>query len=132
MSITIYHNPACGTSRNTLAMIRASGEEPVIVDYLQTGWTAELLQSLAAQIGAPIRSLIRDKGTPARDLGLFDEGVDDETIIAAMIAHPVIVNRSIVVSDRGARLCRPSEVVLDLLANPVATFTKEDGEIVTA
>lgn len=132
MSLTLYHNPACGTSRNTLAMIRASGEEPVIVDYLQTGWTAELLQSLASQIGAPIRSLIRDKGTPARALGLFVEGVDDETVIAAMIAHPVIVNRPIVVSDKGARLCRPSEAVLDLLANPVATFTKEDGEIVTA
>lgn len=132
MSIVIYHNPACGTSRNTLAMIRASGEVPVVVDYLLVGWTAELLQSLAAQIGAPIRSLIRDKGTPARALGLFDEGVGDETIIAAMIAHPVIVNRPIVVSDRGARLCRPSELVFDLLAHPVARFTKEDGEVVEA
>ena len=132
MSIVIYHNPACGTSRNTLAMIRASGEVPVVVDYLLVGWTAELLQSLAAQIGAPIRSLIRDKGTPARALGLFDEGVGDETIIAAMIAHPVIVYRPIVVSDRGARLCRPSELVFDLLAHPVARFTKEDGEVVEA
>lgn len=132
MSIVIYHNPACGTSRNTLAMIRASGEVPVVIDYLQVGWTAELLQSLAAQIGAPIRSLIRDKGTPARALGLFDEGVGDETIIAAMIAHPVIVNRPIVVSDRGACLCRPSDLVFDLLAHPVARFTKEDGEVVEA
>ena len=132
MTITLYHNPACGTSRNALAMIRASGEEPVVVDYLQVGWTAELLQSLATQIGAPIRSLIRDKGTPARALGLFDKGVGDEMIIAAMIAHPVIVNRPIVVSDRGARLCRPSELVFDLLSSPVACFTKEDGEVVEA
>ena len=132
MTITLYHNPACGTSRNTLAMIRASGEEPVVVDYLQAGWTAERLQSLAAQMDVPIRSLIRDKGTPARALGLFDEEVDDQTIIAAMIAHPVIVNRPIVVSDRSARLCRPSELVLDLLSEPVARFTKEDGEAVGA
>ena len=129
MTITLYHNPACGTSRNALAMIRASGEEPVVIDYLQAGWTAERLQSLAAQMDVPIRSLIRDKGTPARALSLFNEGVDDQTIIAAMIAHPVIVNRPIVVSDRSARLCRPSELVLDLLSEPVARFTKEDGEV---
>ena len=132
MTITLYHNPACGTSRNALAMIRASGEEPVVIDYLQAGWTAERLQSLAAQMDVPIRSLIRDKGTPARALSLFNEGVDDQTIIAAMIAHPVIVNRPIVVSDRSARLCRPSELVLDLLSEPVARFTKEDGEVVGA
>lgn len=132
MTITLYHNPACGTSRNTLAMIRASGEEPVVVDYLQAGWSAERLQSLAAQMGAPIRSLIRDKGTPARALGLFDEEADDPTIIAAMIAHPVIVNRPIVVSDKGVRLCRPSELVLDLLSEPLARFAKEDGEDIGA
>lgn len=128
MTVTIYHNPACGTSRNTLAMIRASGEEPVVVEYLQTGWTRELLRSLAIRGGEPLRALIREKGTPAADLGILDEGVADELILAAMIAHPVIVNRPIVSSAKGVRLCRPSELVLGLLDHPVSEFIKEDGE----
>lgn len=128
MTITIYHNPDCGTSRNTLAMIRASGEDPVVVEYLQAGWTREGLRSLSTGAGQPLRSLIRDKGTPARDLGLLEEGVSDETILDAMVAHPVIVNRPIVVSPRGIRLCRPSELVLALLDNPVEDFVKEDGQ----
>lgn len=128
MTVTIYHNPACGTSRNTLAMIRASGEEPVVVEYLQTGWTRELLRSLAIRGGEPLRALIRENGTPAADLGILDEGVADELILAAMIAHPVIVNRPIVSSAKGLRLCRPSELVLGLLDHPVSEFIKEDGE----
>lgn len=130
MTVTIYHNPACGTSRNTLAMIRASGETPVVVDYMQVGWTSELIRSLAERIGAPLRTLIREKGTPAADLGLLEPGVTDDDIVAAMVAHPEIVNRPIVVTSKGAALCRPSERVLDLLDQPVASFTKEDGEVV--
>ena len=128
MTVTIYHNPDCGTSRNTLAMIRASGEEPVVVEYLKVGWTPALLRSLANRVGEPLRALIRDKGTPAADLGLLDEGVSDEAILDAMVAHPVIVNRPIVSTAKGVKLCRPSELVFDLLDNPVADFTKEDGE----
>ena len=128
MTLTIYHNPGCGTSRNTLAMIRASGEEPVVVDYLQAGWTPELLRSLATRAGEPLRAFIRDKGTPAAELGLLDDGIAEEVILEAMLAHPVIVNRPIVSSPKGVRLCRPSERVLGLLDNPVADFTKEDGE----
>ena len=130
MTVTIYHNPKCGTSRNTLAMIRASGDEPVIVDYMEAGWTSELLRSLAGQIGVPLRSLVREKGTPAAELGLLDDNVSEDQILAAMTAHPVIVNRPIVVSPKGAALCRPSEVVFDLLDNPISSFTKEDGEVV--
>lgn len=130
MTVTIYHNPSCGTSRNTLAMIRASGEEPVVVEYLETGWSPDLLRSLAAQIGQPLRALVREKGTPAGELGLLDADVTEDRILAAMIQHPIIVNRPIVVTPRGARLCRPSEAVLDLLERPVTTFTKEDGEVI--
>lgn len=130
MSITIYHNPNCGTSRNTLAMIRASGEEPTVVEYLDAGWTPGLLRRLAKEIGVPVRKLIREKGTPARELGLLESGVSDATVISAMIEHPVIVNRPIVAAPRGTRLCRPSEVVFELLDYPPATFTKEDGEVV--
>lgn len=130
MSITIYHNPDCGTSRNTLAMIRASGEEPVVVEYLRLGWTPELLRRLSNEIGVPLRDLIREKGTPARELGLLEDAASDEAIISAMVDHPIIVNRPIVAAPKGTRLCRPSEVVLGLLDNPPATFTKEDGEVV--
>ncbi len=132
MTVTIYHNPDCGTSRNTLAMIRASGDEPVVVEYLKVGWTPELLRSLADRAGEPLRAFIRDKGTPAADLGLLDEGVSDDAILDAMVAHPVIVNRPIVSTAKGVRLCRPSEQVLGLLDNPVRGFTKEDGERVQA
>ncbi|WGM48690.1 Arsenate reductase [Brevundimonas sp. NIBR10] len=132
MTVTIYHNPDCGTSRNTLAMIRASGDEPVVVEYLKVGWTPELLRSLADRAREPLRACIRDKGTPTADLGLRDEGVSDDAILEAMVAHPVIVNRPIVATAKGVRLCRPSEQVFDLLDNPVRGFTKEDGERVQA
>ena len=130
MTITIYHNPNCGTSRNTLAMIRASGEEPVVVEYLETGWSPDLLRALANQIGKPLKALIREKGTPAAELGLLGEGVSDEDILAAMVEHPVLVNRPIVVTAKGAALCRPSEAVFALLEYPPAQFVKEDGEVV--
>jgi len=130
MTVTIYHNPKCGTSRNTLAMIRAAGEEPVVVEYLKVGWSPDLLRSLAAEMGKPLRALIRDKGTPAADLGLLNADASDDAIITAMIAHPVIVNRPIVATPKGTRLCRPSEEVFALLDSPPAIFTKEDGEVV--
>ena len=128
--ITIYHNPDCGTSRNTLAMIEAAGYSPEVVDYRQVGWTRPLLDGLLAALGAKPRDIVREKGTPAAELGLLAEGVTDEAILAAMIAHPILVNRPIVVTRNGAKLCRPSEKVLDLLDRKPATFTKEDGEIV--
>jgi arsenate reductase (glutaredoxin) len=129
--ITIYHNPACGTSRNTLAMIRAAGYAPEVVVYLDVGWTRALLEKLLSDMGARPRVLLREKGTPAAALGLLDPDVSDEQIIAAMIEHPILVNRPIVVSPRGTALCRPSERVLDLLDRRPETFTKEDGEVVT-
>lgn len=132
MTVTIYHNPNCGTSRNTLAMIQASGEEPVVVEYLKAGWSPDLLRSLAAQMGKPIKTLIREKGTPAGEMGLLEEDANDDDILAAMVAHPVIVNRPIVVTPKGTRLCRPSEAVFELLDNPPMTFTKEDGEVVSS
>lgn len=128
--ITIYHNPACGTSRNTLAMIRAAGYEPDVVEYLKTGWTAEQVKDLARAAGVPLRDLMREKGTPAADLGLLDPAASDDQIAAAMVAHPVLVNRPIVVTPLGVKLSRPSEVVLDLLARKPESFTKEDGEVV--
>jgi arsenate reductase len=128
--ITIYHNPACGTSRNTLAMIQAAGYEPVVVDYLKTGWARPLLDDLASKTGLRPRDLIRQKGTPAEELGLLDGAVSDEAILSAMIEHPVLVNRPIVVTPKGAALCRPSERVFDLLNRRPASFTKEDGEVV--
>lgn len=131
MTITIYHNPNCGTSRNTLAMIRAAGEEPVVVEYLEAGWLPDLLRSLANQIGKPLKALVREKGTPAADLGLLGENVSDEDILAAMVEHPILVNRPIVVTAKGAALCRPSEAVFALLDHPPTRFVKEDGEVVT-
>jgi arsenate reductase len=116
--IIIYHNPDCGTSRNTLAMIRAAGYEPSIVEYLQTGWTRALLDHLLAKTGLSPRMLLREKGTPAAELGLLSEGVADEAILSAMIAHPILVNRPIVVTPKGAALCRPSERVFELLEKP--------------
>lgn len=126
--VTIYHNPDCGTSRNTLAMIEAAGYAPRVVDYRQTGWTRPLLDELLAAMGAAPRDLLREKGTPAADLGLLDPGVTDEAILAAMIDHPILVNRPIVVTPIGTALCRPSERVLDLLERKPIAFTKEDGE----
>ena len=128
--VTIYHNPACGTSRNTLAMIEAAGYVPDVVDYLERGWTADQLQRLFAEMGLSARKALRDKGTPAAELGLLDPRVTDQDLIAAMVAHPILVNRPIVVTPRGAKLCRPSEEVLDLLDRRPASFTKEDGEVV--
>lgn len=128
--VTIYHNPACGTSRNTLAMIEAAGYAPTVVEYLKTGWTRPLLQDLAARTGLSPRQMIREKGTPAADLGLLAEGISDDTILSAMVEHPILVNRPIVVTPRGARLCRPSEQVFDLLERRPESFTKEDGEVV--
>ena len=130
MKIQIYHNPKCGTSRNTLAMIEASGETPEIIEYLQTPPTRERLVELVAKMGRPPRALLRQKGTPYDELNLGDATLTDEQLIDAMMAHPSLINRPIVVTDKGVRLCRPSELVLDLLAEPVKEFTKEDGEVV--
>jgi arsenate reductase len=130
--ITIYHNPACGTSRNVLAMVRAAGYEPEVVEYLKVGWTAPQLHDLLAAMQAPPRDILRDKGTPAAELGLLEPQAGDAAILAAMVAHPILVNRPIVVTPRGARLCRPSEAVLGLLDDQPGPFTKEDGEVVAA
>ncbi len=131
MTVTIYHNPACGTSRNTLAMIRQSGEEPVIIEYLKTPPSRAEIVSLAQKIGVPLRSLLREKGTPYAELGLSDESLSDDALLDAIEAHPILLNRPIVVTDKGARLCRPSELVLDILADgSIGSFTKEDGEVV--
>ena len=133
MSIIIYHNPACGTSRNTLAMIRQSGEEPEIIEYLKTPPSRERLKELVAAMGVPVRALLREKGTPYHDLGLSDPKWSDDELIDFMIAHPILINRPIVVTPMGARLCRPSELVLEILPNPsLGAFTKEDGEVVKA
>lgn len=132
MPVTIYHNPACGTSRNTLAMIRQSGEEPEVVEYLKTPPTKTRLKELIKAMGIGPRALLRRKGTPYDELGLDDESLTDEQLIDAMVAHPILINRPIVVTKRGARLCRPSEVVLEILENPdIGAFTKEDGQAVT-
>ena len=128
--MTIYHNPDCGTSRNVLAMIRASGYEPKVVEYLKAGWTAEQLKGLMADARAAPRDFLREKGTPAATLGLLASYVPDDQIIAAMIDYPILVNRPIVVTPKGVKLCRPSEVVFDLLERRPDSFTKEDGEVV--
>lgn len=128
--ITIYHNPNCGTSRNVLEMIRAVGYEPTVIEYRTAGWTRPLLDRLLADMGAKPRDLLREKGTPAEELGLLEAGRGDEEILAAMIEHPILVNRPIVVTPLGTKLCRPSEAVFDLLDRRPASFTKEDGEVV--
>ncbi|MEM6490531.1 MAG: arsenate reductase family protein [Pseudomonadota bacterium] len=128
MAIAIHHNPDCGTSRNVLAIIRAAGVAPVVIDYLETGWTGPQLQGLFAAADLTPRTALRESKSPAQALGLLDEGVDDATIFAAMLDHPILVNRPIVCSPKGVRLCRPSEVVLDLLDHPPpGPFRKEDG-----
>jgi arsenate reductase len=131
MTITIFHNPACGTSRNTLAMIRQSGEEPVVIEYLKTPPTRAKLMQLIAAMGMTPRDLLREKGTPYAELGLADPTWSDEKLIDVMLAHPILINRPIVETPKGTRLCRPSEQVLNLLDHPPASFVKEDGEIVT-
>jgi arsenate reductase len=132
MAVTIYHNPSCGTSRNTLAMIRQSGEEPEIIEYLKTPPTRQRLIELLRAMRMRPRELLRRKGTPYDELGLDDPKWTDDELIALMLEHPILINRPIVVTPKGVRLCRPSEVVLDILPNPeIGTFTKEDGEVVT-
>lgn len=131
MSVTIYHNPACGTSRNTLAMIRNAGIEPTVIEYLTTPPDRDTLRALVARSGQPLRSFIREKGTPYADLGLDDPALGDEALLNAMLAHPILINRPIVVTPLGVALCRPSEKVLDLLTEQQrGAFTKEDGEAV--
>jgi arsenate reductase len=132
MSVTIYHNPDCGTSRNTLAMIRQSGVEPVVIEYLKTPPSREKLVELIKAMDIPVRGLLREKGTPFRDLGLDDPKWSDDELIDQMLAHPILINRPIVVTAKGTGLCRPSEAVIDLLNNPVGRFVKEDGEVVEA
>jgi arsenate reductase len=131
LTVTIYHNPACGTSRNTLAMIQQSGEQPHVIEYLKTPPAREELVKLIDAIGIRPRELLREKGTPYAELGLGDPTLTDDALIDAMMAHPILINRPIVVTEKGAALCRPSEKVLSLLANPVSSYVKEDGEIVT-
>jgi arsenate reductase len=131
MAITIYHNPSCGTSRNTLAMIRQSREEPVIIEYLKTPPTRERLIELLDAMKMRPRELLRRNGTPYDELGLKDPKWTDEELVTLMLEHPILINRPIVVTPKGVRLCRPSEVVLEILPNPdIGTFTKEDGEVV--
>jgi arsenate reductase len=130
MTVTIYHNPACGTSRNTLAMIRASGEEPEIVEYLKTPLLRERLVELLGLLKMTPRELLREKGTPYAELGLSDPKWSDGELIDFMMAHPILIERPIVVTEKGAVLARPSEKVLEVLANPVGSFTKEDGDVV--
>ena len=133
MTITIYHNPDCGTSRNTLAMIRQSGEEPEVIEYLQHPPTRERLAWLIAQAGLTVHQALRQKDTPYDALRLGDEALTDEQLLDAMMAHPILINRPFVVTPKGVRLCRPSEIVLDILPNPhIGPFTKEDGEVVPA
>lgn len=131
MTITIYHNPDCGTSRNTLRMIRQSGEEPEVIEYLKTPPSRETLVGLIAAMGITPRELLREKGTPYTELGLGDPKWTDDELIDFMIAHPILINRPLVVTPKGTRLCRPSEAVLDILPNPdIGPFTKDDGEVV--
>ena len=131
MSVTIYHNPDCGTSRNTLAMIRQSGETPEIIEYLKNPPSRTRLIELLKAMGISARALLREKGTPYAELGLADRKWSDDELIGFMLAHPILINRPIVVTPKGTKLCRPSELVLDLLDNPAPSFVKEDGEGVT-
>ena len=129
--ITIYHNPACGTSRNVLAMICNSGEEPVVIEYLKTPPDRATLTALIAAMGVPVRAVLREKGTPYAELGLDDPKWSDEQLIGFMLQRPILINRPIVVTPLGTMLCRPSETVLDILPQPQrGAFSKEDGEAV--
>ena len=130
MSVTIYHNPSCGTSRNTLAMIRQSGVEPEIIEYLKNPPDRARLIELIEAMGIPVRGLLREKGTPYAELGLADSKWSDRQLLDFMLEHPSLINRPIVVTPKGTKLCRPSEAVLDLLDHPADTFVKENGEIV--
>ena len=128
MDVVIYHNPGCGTSRNTLAMIRNAGIEPHVIEYLRCPPSRAMLEQLIARMGIAPRDLLREKGTPYGELGLDDPSLSDAALLDAMMAHPILINRPIVVSPRGVRLCRPSEQVLDLLPPQKSAFSKEDGE----
>jgi arsenate reductase len=131
MSITIYHNPACGTSRNTLAMLRASGVEPEVIEYLTNPPSRARLIEMIDAMGGDARALIREKGTPYEELGLANPDLSQDALIDAMLQHPILINRPIVVTAKGVKLCRPSELVLSLLDNPnIGRFVKEDGEVV--
>jgi arsenate reductase (glutaredoxin) len=132
MTVTIYHNPSCGTSRNVLAMIRESGEEPVVIEYLKDPPARDRLKELITAMGIPVRALLREKGTPYAELELGNPKWSDDQLLDFMLAHPVLINRPIVVTPKGAKLCRPSETVLDILPNSnIGRFVKEDGEVVT-
>jgi len=132
MTITIYHNPSCGTSRNVLGLIRHAGIEPTVIDYLKHPPSKETLQELIAAMGIPVRALLREKGTPYAELGLADTAWTDEQLLGFIGEHPILMNRPIVVTPLGTRLCRPSEAVLELLpVARLAPFTKEDGEVIT-
>lgn len=131
MTITIFHNPDCGTSRNTLAMIRQSGEEPVVIEYLKDPLSRARLVALIESMGTGVRDLLREKGTPYTELDLGNPKWSDDQLLDAMLAHPILINRPIVETPKGTRLCRPSEEVLKILPNPdIGPFTKEDGEVV--
>ncbi|MNW97952.1 Arsenate reductase [compost metagenome] len=131
MDVVIYHNPACGTSRNALALIRHVGIEPHVIEYLKTPPSRAMIMALVERMGVPLRSLLREKGTPFAELGLGDPDLTDDQLLDAIEAHPILLNRPIVVSPLGAKLCRPSEAVLDLLPpEGLKPFTKEDGEVV--
>jgi arsenate reductase len=130
MTVTIYHNPACGTSRNTLAMIRQCGEEPEVIEYLKNPPSRARLIELIEAMGISVRALLREKGTPYAELGLADPKWSDDQLLDFMLAHPILINRPIVVTPKGAKLCRPSEAVLDLLDHPLESFVKENGEVV--
>lgn len=131
MTITIYHNPDCGTSRNVLALIRNSGEEPTVIEYLKTPPSRAELVDLIVRMGISVRDLLRQRGTPYDALGLGDPGLSDDALLDAMMQHPILINRPIVITPIGVKLCRPSETVLDILPNPQrGAFSKEDGELV--
>ena len=129
MDVTIYHNPACGTSRNTLGLIRNAGIEPRVIEYLKTPPGRAELVDLIARMGVPVRSIMREKGTPFHELELGDPALRDDALIDAMMAHPILINRPIVVTPKGVRLCRPSELVIDLLPPQQGEFRKEDGQL---
>ena len=130
MDVIIYHNPQCGTSRNALGLIRNAGIEPHVVEYLKTPPTRLLLRQLIARMGLSVRDVIREKGTPFHELGLDDPSVSDDVLLDAVMAHPILINRPIVITPLGVRLCRPSEAVLDILPPQQGEFRKEDGELV--
>ena len=130
MDIVIYHNPDCGTSRNALAIIEAAGHVPTVVEYRRVGWTRPQLDELLAAMGAKPRDVLREKGTPAAELGLLESSIPDDRVLEAMVMHPILVNRPIVVTPKGTKLCRPSEEVLKLLDRKPNHFVKENGEIV--